>query len=318
MYIEYCFGNDGGFVMKKKVCVFLAICLCLLAYTTTTVFAFDVQVNSEDANPSDFQPGSGGMLCKDRNGKEYFIPPKEVLPNRSYNVAGPYLPEPLDRGYIQFAKFEDYKPVVMVKSWFYINGETKIKMGTGSFIGPTGILTCAHALYDRDSGTWPYKTYVYSNYMSDTNYGKRYEVNDLFIGGEYVNTDLDDWGMVTVTERTRVGYYGFDSTTKNSDLIGLDVTCVGYGPAEGQLSFLDSKGVITKHPVTKALSGLFIEGEARKGMSGGPVMAEKGFIKGIMIRAGDLTYTDDIKEEAIAMLIINPWLWDTIYDHSGR
>ncbi|MCI9196155.1 MAG: trypsin-like peptidase domain-containing protein [Angelakisella sp.] len=300
--------------MKKKISICLAVCLCLLTFTATTGFAFDMQEDSADVNSSVFQPGSGGVLCKDKNGIESFIPPKEFLPNTTPNSAAPYLPDTPDAKYVEFAPFSRYRPVVMIEAYF--KEQEKPAIGSGAFIGPTGILTCAHVLYNRTKNVWAEKVYVYSEYMSETNYKKKYEVKNMYIGAEYVDTDLDDWGILTVTERAP-GYYGFESTTNNSDLIGMNVMCVGYAPAEGSLSLLESKGVITKHPVSRALSGLFIEGEARKGMSGGPVLDDM-FIQGIMIRAGQLNYNDYIKEDAIAMLIINPWLWDTIYDYSGR
>ncbi len=191
------------------------------------------------------------MLCQNRDGVEYFISAEEILSYNSTNspVMSPYLPN--TRG-VEFAHFSDYKPVVMIESYF--KGQEKPSTGSGAFIGPTGILTCAHVLYSKELNAWANKVYVYTDYVSPTNYGKRYEVDAKYIGGEYVDNDLDDWGIITVTEKSRSGYYGFKSTTNNSELVGMNVTCVGYAPAEGYLSLLASKGVITKRIVTKALS----------------------------------------------------------------
>lgn len=274
-----------------------------------------MQSDSSDINHSDFQPGSGGMLCQKRDGVEYFISAEEILSYNSTNspVMSPYLPN--TRG-VEFAHFSDYKPVVMIESYF--KGQEKPSTGSGAFIGPTGILTCAHVLYSKELNAWANKVYVYTDYVSPTNYGKRYEVDAKYIGGEYVDNDLDDWGIITVTEKSRSGYYGFKSTTNNSELVGMNVTCVGYAPAEGYLSLLASKGVITKRIVTKALSGLIIEAEARPGMSGGPVL-EDTYIRGFVIRAGTIEYGDGyIQEDIVSMLIINPWLYNAIYEHSGR
>ena len=54
----------------------------------------------------------------------------------------------------------------------YYPGVSKPSRGSGAFIGPTGILTCAHALYSKNLGTWASETCVYTNYIDENNYGK--------------------------------------------------------------------------------------------------------------------------------------------------
>lgn len=301
--------------MKRLTALAIAFFVCFFAFSPTVAFA---EYDSEDftSDYSNFQPGSCGVLCLDENGEEHFISANEILSySSSLKVALPssFSEDNTERA-IEDASFSAYKPVVYIQST-YANGD--ITGGTGCYVGPTGILTCAHTIYSRENG-WPEKVYVYTDYKNNSNYGNRYEVKAKYIGGEYNENNLDDWGIVTVAESSNRGYYGFKSTSDLSTLLGKSVVVPGYCQFvdKGPFYFVSSKGTI-KEEKKRTIPWLIFAGEVEHGLSGAPVL-DGSTVLGMMFSKGSGTTSTGEHIDLGFFHVINPWLYNVIYEYSGR
>lgn len=301
--------------MGKLLSAALALCLCV---------GFALNASAEDAaeNNTEFLPGSGGMRYLDENNQEHFISANDILAygfqeesmpaSQSWNEDDSQSRGAVNDNWSIIDPVGNYSPIVLIESYF----SKEPTFGTGALIGPTGILTCAHALYDRDTGKWANKTYVYTQF-SKGSYLRKYEVSGRYIGGEYDNRDFDDWGIVTLNSAPNVGYFGYSSTTNIPSILNsLDVTAAGYVEFEGNgpkyLSLLKSKGTILRQLPNRSLPGVAVNCDVFPGMSGGPLHeTNSGSIRGILIeQARTASYN--------VALLINPWLFNAISEHSGR
>lgn len=302
--------------MKRLIVFAIVFFVCFSTLSPTIAFAeYDTKIST--VNYSDFQPGSGGLLCLDEDGEEYFISANEILSYDSCidSSLPPSIPERNIERKVELTDFSDYKPVVFIRSIYSDGHESG---GTGCYIGPTGILTCAHVIYDRDRG-WPKETYIYTDYKNDTKYGARYKSVNKYIGGEYQENDLDDWGIVTVATPSTRGYYGYKSTSDLYDLLGKDVVVPGYYQYVdgGAFCFVSSKGTI-KQDKQRALPYLTFVGEVGPGLSGAPVL-DDSYTVGIIIREGKrLSLGGTTTYDVGLFQVINPWLHNTINKYSGR
>lgn len=168
-----------------------------------------------------------------------------------------------------------------------------------------------------DTETWAYEVNIYTEFVSLSNYGKKYTHKEIYIGGEYANgknPQLDDWGIITTSETTSVGYFGFDYVTDLSELDGLYAVVLGYfsESSTGIPAKFAREDVYLIDPGARSLPVILFNGEAVYGFSGGPIL-EKGI---------DDTYVRTINVGSYSYysrgLAINEWLFNTIYEYSGR
>ena len=317
----------------KKIAIILCACLCFSAFSSSIAFA--AENNTGNIGLVNYQPGSSGVMWLDENRVEHFISGDEILsfgsassvsaPAHLIEFETPESEEPEhENRMMEIAKpeiltsFGKYSPVVRIQAKFeFPDGTNATKWGTGTFIGPKGVLTCAHVLYDRDTKTWANEVNIYTKYVDLNNYGKKYKHKQLYIGGEYINgknPNLDDWGIITTSETSVVGYLGFDYVTDLSELDGLYAIALGYF-SESETAIpakFAREDVYLINPNARSLPSIYFNGQAVPGFSGGPLL-EKG-IDDTYVRAiitGEQSYYS-------RGLAINEWLFNTIYEYSGR
>lgn len=211
----------------------------------------DVSAEDISKNDTDFLPGSGGMRYLDENNVEHFISADDMLAygfpegsmpaSQSWNEDDIQSKGAINDNYVGIDPVGTYNPIVLIESIY--DGERLY--GTGSLIGPTGILICAHVLYNRNTGKWADTTNVYVKFNNGS-YSHKYTVSGRYIGGEYDKKDFDDWGIVTLNSSPNVGYFGYTSTRDVSSILNsLSVTAAGYaGIKLSNLSLLTSKGTV--------------------------------------------------------------------------
>ena len=268
--------------MKRAIIFFVILTLCISMFSTT-VFAFENETSTDMA----FTAGSAGMFCLDENNAEHFISADEIL---AYNVPN--------------------TPIVLVKAVFhYTDKPSETRRGTGAFIGPSGILTCAHVLYDKENAVWASEVSVMTKYNFGS-YDNIYYRKEIMIGAEYKNSNLDDWGIITINETSKVGYYGFRAAENADEVDRLPVTLVGFTPYEGDLELMKSDGVLkASRTLGRVLPHVYSTCKVSEGMSGGPYLENTAYVRGIV------TMTHNIESQG---LLINTWLKNALYEHSGR
>lgn len=294
--------------MKRAIIFFVILTLCISMFSTT-VFAFENETSTDMA----FTAGSAGMFCLDENNAEHFISADEIL---AYNVPNTValpshvFPSVNLQSSLDITSTKKYTPIVLVKAVFhYTDKPSETRRGTGAFIGPSGILTCAHVLYDKENAVWASEVSVMTKYNFGS-YDNIYYRKEIMIGAEYKNSNLDDWGIITINETSKVGYYGFRAAENADEVDRLPVTLVGFTPYEGDLELMKSDGVLkASRTLGRVLPHVYSTCKVSEGMSGGPYLENTAYVRGIV------TMTHNIESQG---LLINTWLKNALYEHSGR
>lgn len=277
---------------------------------STTVFASDFEMSTAMS----FAAGSAGMFYLDENNVEHFISADELLAYKaSDTVALPYnIPSNINpqSSSLDVTSIEEYTPIVLVEAVFYYpNKPSETRYATGSFIGPSGILTCAHVLYNKDESVWASEVCVKTKYNYGS-YDNIYYRKEMLMGGEYKKSDLDDWGIITINETSKVGYYGFRSVENAGEIDRFPVTSVGFTPYDTNRELMKSDGVLKEsRTLGRVLPRVYSTCKVRQGMSGGPYLESTGYVRGIV------TKEHNIESQG---LLINAWLKNALLEHSGR
>lgn len=293
----------------KRIIIFLATIVLCISMFSTTVFAYETETSSVSA----FTAGSAGMFCLDENNVEHFISADEIL---AYNVPKAYsapsydppgMESTFDMGMTTTAK---YPKIVLVQATFnYTDKPSETRYSTGSFCGPKGILTCAHGVYDKEKDMWASEVCVMTKY----NYGaweNKYYSKEVFIGSEFKKTDRDDWAIITINETSKVGYYGFSAAESADEVDRLPVTLLGFSPYEFDRELMKSDGVLkVSRTLGRALPHVYSTCKVSEGMSGGPYLEDNTWIRGL-VRAKHSSESQG--------LLINKWLYNVLYEYSGR
>lgn len=301
----------GAFKMKRTITFFVILALCVSMFSTT-VFASEIETSTDMS----FTAGSAGMFYLDENNVEHFISADEILAYNALDTVA--LPSNVSsninlQSSLDPTSTKTYTSIVRVEAKFYYPDKEVTRYSTGAFIGPSGILTCAHGIYDREYDLWASEVSVKTMYSTGGSYDNKYYKKQLFIGGEYKDTNLDDWGIITINESSKVGYYGFRSAESASDVDRLAVTLVGFIPEdedENDHKLVKSDGVLKASSVLgRELPHVYSSCKVKDGMSGGPYLENTTYVRGIVTRE------HNIESQG---LLINNWLYNALYEYSGR
>lgn len=167
--------------------------------------------------------------------------------------------------------------VVEIVSTFPDGG---VLRGSGAFIGPKGILTAGHVLYQKEHGIASSVTIYPGGGLSNFS---PIEKDELFISPDWLKSEKSDkdYAIITVAKSPNVGYWGSWYFAETSNLLKQDIYRLAF-PGDKTRSTLWNSG--TAH-VGAADKNIFThEGYAYGGESGGPVISiEKGKIIGLHI-----------------------------------
>lgn len=179
-------------------------------------------------------------------------------------------------------------------------------------MGPTGVATCAHGIYNRNTG-W-YKNIRVYTLADNGRYGERILASFATIGGEYNETDKDDWGVLELSREPRNNYYfSLEPHESSNDVLGDSVTATGYTSLSEPLDMTEfyqkeSRGKVLGI-LGKALLPLATSCSATYGMSGGPLILDSN--KNAI--AINVRKYKDMTEH----MLINNWLYGAFMEHSG-
>lgn len=304
--------------MKKILCVCMAAILCLNFAIFVSASDQNI-VNSETEKVTDsgiFEPGSKGALRIDlKTGVETHISPEELIKS-----ANQYDKNSLSSGNTtkksesssRSAPTGKYRGVVIVEADTPSGDQIQ---SSGFLIGPNGVATSAHSIYDRNGGGW-YKDIRIYTLADNGSYGEMIYASYAEIGGEYDENTRDDWGVLEIPyEPDNCYYFGLESHNGTDSLYDESVTAIGYASASGQHGDMKyyaqkiSRGRVLGI-VQRALLPLGTSCKAVDGMSGGPLILNSN---NNAIAINKKSYSNGTEH-----MLINDWLYGALLSHSGR